>query len=462
MGKYLNNKYNKILFALAGIFLFVLPVPHILIVRETALFISILIIILALRRNKTRLLSIITSLRAQTLLFVLFLFWVLILALFITDDSKWAFKEIQTQWVMGLLALIFGAGGAALSVKERVLDIRALLTIIFWALAVHVLIIDIDGIHLLIRAMDSGVSFQGLTAVTAGVGGLTIGPIDASLLASLLFVFLLSEAISRTVYKKKLLQIPLFILLISLFLVLLASLLTGVRNIVEVPAVIAGALLVLLAYGGAPRKKALYALLLLVPLAISVVVFIYNSDKRWAGLLDTFSVVMAEEEPARIIANIDTAHYDEFSRSISVNISNYVRLAKYRVALNVIRENPLGIGFGRNAFGHYLKGRYRSGAGFNSDSSLLDITIGTGLVGVALFGALIFSMLAVTFRAFINRGDFYALLLYLVIICFSARMVFDSVLRDHFLEMFMFITGLLITSVALRSTRKLKSSRTEA
>jgi len=32
-------------------------------------------------------------------------------------------------------------------------------------------------------------------------------------------------------------------------------------------------------------------------------------------------------------------------------------------------------------------------------------------------------------------------------VCFCTRMVFDSVLRDHLLEIFLFITGLLSTRV---------------
>ncbi|MFQ5353393.1 MAG: O-antigen ligase family protein [Thermodesulfobacteriota bacterium] len=446
--EHLKNKTHIFLLPLAGLFLFVLPIPHILIIRESILFISIALMFYALRAHRGIFLETLASLRLQALLYALFIAWVLVLALFISDDRVWALKEIKTQWVMGSLALLLGAGVAALA-RKGVIDLRTVLTVIFWTLAIHIVAIDVDGIFRVITGLGGGLPFKGLTALTGGVGGLTIGPIDGSLLASLVFVFLLSEIILRSFYRKRLLRLSNALLVIFIILAVVSSILTGMRNIVEVPIIISSAILILIACRGEVRKKALYASVILVPVALAALFFTYKSDKRWSDLLDCFNLVMAQEEPAEILSKSKDFVYPELPDNKPVNISNFLRLTKYRVGVDIIRANPLGIGFGRNAFGHYLKGRYNASAGLNSDSSLLDMTIGTGLVGVGLFGALIFTILARSFRAFRQRGDFYALLLSLIIICFASRMVFDSVMRDHLLEIFMFITGLLTTRVFL-------------
>ncbi len=446
--EHLKQNSHRFLLPMAGLFLFVLRIPHILILRESVLFISIGLMFYALRGHKKTFFEILASLRVQTILYGLFIAWAIVVALFISDDTMWALTEIKTQLVMGSLALLFGVGVAALA-RQGTINLRTALTVIFWALAVHVAAIDIDGLYRIIYELGSGEPFIGLTALTRGVGGMTIGPIDGSLLASILFVFLLTESIVRAIYKKRLLRVSNTVIIVSLALVALCSLLTGMRNVVEVPIIISSAILILLASRGAARKKALYFSLILVPLALSIIFLTYKSDKRWSDFFDTFSLVMAQEEPAKVIAFTTTSHYPRLPDNRRVNISNFLRLTKYRVGIDIIRENPLGVGFGRNAFGHYIKKLYNRGAGTNSDSSFLDITIGTGLVGVALFGALIFTILARSFRAFRRRRDFYALLLLLLIVCFTTRMVFDSVLRDHLLEIFMFITGLLSTRVAL-------------
>ncbi len=445
---FLKENSRKFLLPLAGLFLFILPIPHTLTIRETALFISLIILLVFFRRHAGLLGESLASLRLQAALYIAFVAWVLFVALFVSKDTVWALKEIKTQWVMGTLALFFGAGLATLS-RSGLLKIRTLMAVIYWTLAAHVLAINTDGVYRIISKLAAGEPYHGLTALTAGVGGLTIGPIDGSLLASLFFVFILSEVISRFIYHKRFLPVPGPVLAVSFLLVISSSVLTGMRNIVEVPVVIAGTLFILFVTGGGARKKALYSCLVIVPLLIGAVIFFYRSDARWAEVGESLDLVMKQEEPARALAFSGDFVYPRLHDNRPVNISNFIRFTKYRVGLEIIKSRPLGIGFGRNAFGHYLKARYNKGVGLNSDSSLIDMTVGAGLPGVALFGAIVFSILALSIGAFRKTGDFYALLLSLVIICFGARMVFDSVLRDHLLEILMFITGLLATRVSV-------------
>jgi len=445
---YLQKNINKIMLLLVGLFLFILPIPHTLTIRESALFISLIILLFLLRGSGAAIREALRSLKMQTALYFIFIAWVLIVALFISKDTTWALHEIKTQWVMGSLSLAFGLGLAAIS-RKGIIKMSAVVTIIFWTLAVHVLAINVDGIYGIITHSRAANAPHGLTAMTAGVGGFTIGPIDGSLLASLFFVFLLSESIVRIVYKRRLIKASWPLIVISFFLVAGSSFLTGMRNIVEIPAIMAGAISMLFLAGGEARRKALFASLIILPLCLAVLAFTYKSDSRWGELKDSLDLVMQEEEPAKILAFASGFVYPTLPDNRPVNKSNFIRLVKYRVGVDIIRNYPLGIGFGRNAFGHYLQGRYNKGVGFNSDSSMLDIAIGAGLPGVGLFLAFMISIVVISLRAFIKNRDFYALLLSLIIICFSARMVFDSVLRDHLLEMFLFITGVLSTRVSL-------------
>jgi len=433
---------------LAGLFIFILPIPHTLTIRESALFISLLILLPLLRGKGAAMRENLSSLKLQTALYFIFIAWILIVALFISTDTTWALYEIKTQWVMGSLSLVLGLGLAVIS-RKGIIKMSALMTIIFWTLAIHVLAINIDGILQIKANVNSGNVTHGLTAMTAGVGGLTIGPIDGSLLASLFFVFILTESISRIIFKKRLIHVSAPLIVISLILVAGGSFLTGMRNIVEIPAVIVGALSILFIVGGTARRKALYASLLLFPLCLAVLTFAYKSDSRWGELKNSLDLVMQQEEPAKTLAFARDFVYPILPDNKPVNVSNFVRFTKYRVGLDIIRGHPLGIGFGRNAFGHYLKGRYNSGGGLNSDSSMLDMAIGAGLPGAGLFLAFMISIMVLSLKAFIKKRDFYALLLSLIIICFSARMVFDSILRDHLLEIFLFMTGLLSVRVSL-------------
>ncbi len=447
----LGKSSLKLLFPLTGLFLFVLPIPHTLIVREAALFISVLILVLLFQRERSSLFETLASLKVQAVIFALFLGWILFLAFFVSADRGWALNEIKTQWGMGSLALVLGAGMATLA-RRGLLSLRTLMTVMYGALGVHVLALNVSGAIGVMEKLESVKPFPGLTALTAGVGGFTIGPIDGSLLASLFFVVVASETVYRALFKRRLVPVPRSLLVVSFVLVAGASVFTGLRNIVEMPILVAGVIFILFFLGREARKKVVYSLVALMPLAIGAVFLFYRSDARWAQLSETLDLVMKEKEPARILAFSSSYDFPRLQNRKRVNVSNFIRFTKYRVALRVVREYPLGIGFGRNAFGHYLKDRYKSGVGLNSDSSLLDMAVGAGVPGVAFFGALIFSILAMSFRSFTKSRDYYALVLYLIIICFGARMVFDSVLRDHLLEIFLFVTGMLATRVSVVGT----------
>ncbi len=445
---HLNRNPNTLLLTLTGLFLFFLPIPHTLTIREAALFLSIAVLVFISGEKRGDFIETLSSLRVQAVIYGFFLLWLLFLALFVSEDALWALNEIKTQWVMGSLALFLGAGIATLA-RRGALRLGSLMAIIFWTLAAHVLAVNVDGVVKVLGKLSRGGGHHGLTSLTAGVGGLTIGPIDGSLLASLFFVLILSEALCRYVFRRRLIPVPGAALVVSFFLVAGASFFTGMRNVVEIPLVVAAALFILFFSGAKARKKAIYFALIMAPILIGGLFLFYRSDTRWAELGETFDLAMKQEDPARVLAFSYDFVFPRLRDNRQVNVSNFIRFTKYRVATNIIMAHPLGIGFGRNAFGHYLKARYSRGAGLNSDSSVFDMAVGAGLVGTALFGAFIFTILAMSFRSFRRGGDFYSLFLFLLIICFSARMVFDSVLRDHLLEIFLFVTGMLSTRVSI-------------
>ena len=107
----------------------------------------------------------------------------------------------------------------------------------------------------------------------------------------------------------------------------------------------------------------------------------------------------------------------------------------------LVRQHPLGIGFGRSAFGHGLKAKYGEGSG-HSHSGLLDLAIGVGVPGALLWLGLIVILMRLTWKQYRATHSYVALLLLLVLTDYGARMVLDSIIRDHMLQQFMFLTGL--------------------
>jgi O-antigen ligase len=130
-----------------------------------------------------------------------------------------------------------------------------------------------------------------------------------------------------------------------------------------------------------------------------------------------------------------------------VDSSAYLRIAWFKEGLALARENLWGVGFGRNAFGHAVTAKYGEPKG-HSHSSFIDLLVGIGIPGIALWlgflGNLAWSGLS-RFRA---TGSGYPLALFFVVVDFATRMFVDSNVRDHMLQTFMFLAGLLAVLAA--------------
>lgn len=385
------------------------------------------------------------ALKVPLSLYLLFVAWVFFVALFISRDTAWSLNEIKSQWVMGSFVMALGAVTAALA-NDRAVNPKTVLMIIFWALAFHVLCIDIDGMITVFSRMRLQESYPGLTFLTTTVGGLTIGPIDASLLTSVFFTLIFAEFLFRVIYKKWHMPFGNRLLFIFFILAALGFVLTGMRNIIDTPAIIlAGVIVMCFSANAAARKKAFIISLLLLPLLFSFVLFAYKSDSRWGELQETLALVINDGNSGKALADHENFDYPEMSDSKPVNVSNFLRFAKYKMGVDIARTNPLGLGFGRNAFGRYMQQTYNTGTGLNSDSSLMDITVGSGVVGGVIFICFFLSILTTAFRYFRGYSDYFSMLLFLLAVCFGARLVFDSIFRDHLLEIFMFLLGFLAT-----------------
>jgi len=141
----------------------------------------------------------------------------------------------------------------------------------------------------------------------------------------------------------------------------------------------------------------------------------------------------------------------------TIDTSVYQRIAWFKQGLLIAREHPLGVGFGRNAFGHGLKAKYGEGGG-HSHSGLLDLAIGTGVPGIILWLGFLASLGYLAWKQYRHTRSFAALLLLLLLLDFGARMFLDSIIRDHMLQQFMFLVGLAAVMMVAEGPEKRKPS----
>lgn len=388
--------------------------------------------------------------------------WIVIVALFISPETAWSLGEIRGQWLKGMFALVAG-GLAALVLAHTSGGLSRGIVVIFGVLLMHTLYVDAVAIQGIVEAwvnpenrLAALVWHVGISPGSADYGYLTLlrhewdtvmftgGPDKSNLLSNLLLYLMLAEFFVRLVHRRRMLPFNNTILFLALVAALFSLYVERVRNGLGelIVVLLLFGVLLLRAYRGRVDRRVFrtgVVVLLLLPLAIGYIS--YKTDSRWQSLWQTVPVALDTQSHK---AWMDQNKYPMplLPSGEQVSGSNYLRIARAKVSFEFIREHPWGMGFGRNIFGHAVKRKYGENPS-HSHSGLIDMALGIGIPGILLWSGFLISIAYVAGREYARARSFSALLLLFVVTGYGVRMVFDSIVRDHMLQMFLFLAAFL-------------------
>jgi O-Antigen ligase len=372
--------------------------------------------------------------------------WMLIVAFAISTETAWSLDELRGQWLTGLIALLIGLAAGNAMARDEV-GTATMLTALALALAVLVAYVDFLALQ---QLPDTGAIGRRLPALGAG-------PDKANYVTNLLLAFLAAEIYLRLVHGRRALRLPRAAIAVLTFGALLAEYSESMRNGVAEFGLMFVLLAILLAGGRRNRPARTLVIGGAAALLLAAAAFAYldyRSDARWQTLGQTAVVAwhterskawLDPEQPLPLLAD-----------GSPVDTSAYLRITALKEGLLLVHHHPLGIGFGRNAYGHGLMAKYGDKGLGHSHSGLLDLAIGTGIPGIAIWLAFLALLFSLGWRGFRAAPDYASLLLLLVVGGYGFRMVADSVIRDHMLQQFLFTAGLLATLVASRPASRLE------
>ncbi|MEW5942644.1 MAG: O-antigen ligase family protein [Pseudomonadota bacterium] len=418
---------------LVGLLFFIWPIPHTIAARNLLMLASLALLGCLAYKAKLGWPALYAELKMPARLGLAFIGWLLVCALVISSETSWSLGEIAGQWGKGLLALGIGVLGGGLAIQGKLFSRNSLLLMVFTALFAHVLYLGASDV----------VGFLGNGVLARRVSGLTEGPDKANYLTNMALAILAAEVFFRVTFHRRLLPLNNFLLVAAIGLTGFSSYIEGMRN------GMVAVLFLFASIGGLywleNRQKMKTGLLVgsLAGLIAVVGIFGYASfkaDQRWQTLFQTIPVAL---DTAHNKAWLDFQKYPlpTLADGRPVEVSAYLRAAWFKEGVVALMEHPLGIGFGRNAFGHAIKEKYGEGGG-HSHSGLLDLAIGTGIPGMLLWLGFLLSLLYLAARRYFQHKNPYALILFFLVTGYSARMVVDSIIRDHMLEQFMFLVGM--------------------
>jgi O-antigen ligase len=262
----------------------------------------------------------------------------------------------------------------------------------------------------------------------------------------MLLYFLLAEIFIRSVFHRRFLpvgNIPLTaIAVVALFAVYVEAMRNGIAEL----AVVLGVAVVLVMRESNRRRRLVIAgvTLALVVIALTQSYLNVRKDERWQTFLETVPIALAIENKAWINEGLPQPG---LANGQAVDWSNYSRIARIRAGLSLMADRPLGVGFGRNAFGHAVEQKYGLRTS-HSHSGIIDLGVGTGVPGVVLWLAFFGVLWRLGFRGLRGSRSFPALALLFLTSGYGFRMLVDSTIRDHMLQMFLFLAAFLAVTAA--------------
>lgn len=364
--------------------------------------------------------------------------------------AAYSLAELGNQWLKAVLIFFLGAllahRGIASQLKQR-LPLAILLGLSILPLGT----LAVDVLPVLVK---QGHFDYGSYALTLN------NKTNISYAINTALALIVTELIYRICGKKRLVPLHSGALAALTLALLLCSFCVGARNGIVglVFLSVSASLLILIDLKqkvGMVRLAAV-ALMLAATLALSVG-YAYKADPRWSTLGETVSIALdTDHYKAWTVPTFDfPGKYPmpKLANGTPVADSNYQRIAWMKEGLLLVKDYPLGLGFGRDVFGWGLHIKYQLGTAtpgkvsvphgvpINGHSSLIEFSIGAGVVGTVLLLAFFGYIVVYGFRAYYRRRDPYGLILAFLTTGFLGRMLIDSNLRDHTFQELMFLIG---------------------
>jgi hypothetical protein len=434
--------------ALLGILFFVWPVPHTVSVRDLLLVLNLVLFgyLAWIRRGSG---AVLRELATPALVLAGLTAWMYFVAFFISPETGWTLDELSSQWWRALAALLIGAL-VALAARGDPKRTSAIFVVLLVALAAHVLYVDFQAA----RGLLAPGSLERMA-------GLTEGPDKSNYLTNVLFGFLLAELFFRVVFKRRVLPLPNAVFAAALALAVVSVFAERTRN-----GMITLVLMLLLLGWCYLRERHVRMNKLAVSAGIAAmtvimlggVALVVNARQSSSlnNLVDTVPIAW-DTEHYKAWQEDNPDSWPKLPNGDTVDASLYQRIAWFKEGLLLVSDHPLGVGFGRNAFGHGLKAKYGQGSG-HSHSGLLDMAIGLGIPGALLWLGFFASLAVIAWRRSHAGENYAAILLLLLLLDYGMRMVLDSVIRDHMLQQFMFLAGLAAVLTVADVPQKRKPS----
>jgi len=435
----------------ACVLLFVWSLPGTIVLRLALTLLLLVIALLQCRKS-----GIFKNLFADRFLWFAFLAlsaWIVVQAMLLGVNTHVALREFRGQWVMSGVTGFIGFLVAALITRRQpersgpLLAMAMTLTLVF-QIGLH----DADTLW---RWWHEGLlPFQETRIVTNRSA--------ISFLNNLLMALMCAEAMARMLYNRSYLPLSRAWLGVLFAMCAFTTYVAGTRygTIGFIALMISCVLVVIVARRRSLKMLKLLAIGFVALVCIGTFAWItVKSDQRWLTFTDTIPLALDTEhqrawrdssQPLPLLPN-----------GLPAEESAYLRLAWAKEAVVAIIRHPLGVGYGRNAFGDAMQLVYPDYASSkHCHSGILNFTLGAGVPALLMWLVFVGILAMNGWKSFSRYENPAGLFLLFIVSGFFIRSIVDGNFQDHMFEQFMFLA--LMFNVLARQNQRFPSNGSDA
>ena len=424
----MNKISSNLLYFLIGILVLTWPMPHIIAIRNIDIVLIFIISLVNFFKNKNISFSFKKQEKIILVSLMLFVIWSIIISIF-SEFRNYCFNELKA--FINLILL----GSSAYFIINSNIDYKKVFLIIFSVMMIFPIYHALYSLHFYL--LHHHFPFRSY--------GLTVGLDEINFMMPYILTFFSVEIIFRFLNKKSLIPISNSLFSLLLMIVLFSLLVQAKRNgIVSITFMIISIILFIKLVSYQLSKRIIIFSIIGVIIGGSLIFFNIKEDKRWNKLFLAYNVVFIKNDMSFLKGKIP----------YGLDASNYERLIYFREGFRLIKDNPLGYGYGRSIFGKVISKKYNVNIHTHAHSGVIDWGVGVGIFGLLLWSIFIFSLIYLGFKQFIEYQSYFGLFIVYLSTSFYFRMFLDSINKDHMLQQFVFFIFLGFFAIYKESNEK--------
>ena len=415
--------------------LFVYTLPHAIALRNVVILALLIFVVWSLASRQTSFNF--SSLKYPLVLLAMLQVWLVVVSVFIAPDVVGSLREWVSQWLKSAIVFVIGIGAGLIIARELPVRLREIVIAVLVLLPFAALAL----IHCVLA-----VKYYSPTVYMAEYFGPSDHRANITHVAAMGLPVVLVDISERLFRGRRLLPGSWYVPAICMALLLGATLTSGTRNGILVTGFVVAVwtlwILRRLMFSGRSRIALLVGVASGCAIA-GAMAFNLMTDPRWDSFVETAEVAWQTDEHAAWYRFQDVP-LPRLQNGQVVEESAYLRVAFLKEGTKLLFAHPWGTEISRHSFANLLAAKYGDVNVSHSHIGVIDFGLSAGFPGIVVWVLFLGSLGYLGWREYSSRGNAMGLVLLIVVFSFFLRMFVDSTLREHILQQFMLVAGLLL------------------